>query len=120
MLISDWSSDVCSSYLVPAEQVANALFGGRTGRRGACRLASLGLRRQLLEEISDRHPQHPGEVEQAAREDAVGAALVLLDLLQGDAERARQGFLAEPHGRGAQARAGAEGDDEGEGWGGGR
>src|SRR3546814_5572946 len=78
MRISDWSSDVCSS----------DLFGGRTGRRGACRLASLGLRRQLLEEISDRHPQHPGEVEEAAREDAVGAALVLLDLLKGDAERA--------------------------------
>src|SRR3546814_18804942 len=105
MLISDWSSDVCSSYLVPAEQVANALFGGRTGRRGACRLASLGLRRPLLEEIGDRHPQHPGEVEQAAREDAVGAALVLLDLLTGDAERACQGCLAEPPGQVAPGEA---------------
>src|SRR3546814_9641002 len=51
--------------VVPAEQVANALFGGRTRRRGACSLASLGLRRQLLEAIGDRHPQPPGEVEEA-------------------------------------------------------
>src|SRR5581483_6886167 len=38
------------------------------------------VRGHLAEEVGDRHVEHLGELEQAARADAVGAALVLLDL----------------------------------------
>src|SRR5258708_11908595 len=42
--------------------------------------------RHFVEEIGHRHIQYLGEFEQPARADAVGAALVLLDLLEGQAD----------------------------------
>src|SRR6476661_4588774 len=48
----------------------------------------------LVEEIRHRHVEHLGELEQAARADAVGAALVLLDLLKGQADGRAELFLA--------------------------
>src|SRR3546814_18546436 len=56
-------------------------------------------------------------MEQAAGEDAVGAALVLLDLLEGNAQRPGQGFLAEAHGKTAQAQPRADSDIDGIGGG---
>jgi hypothetical protein len=40
--------------------------------------------------------QHAGDVLQAAGADAIGALLVFLDLLEGDAERGAEPFLAHP------------------------
>src|ERR1700759_1421067 len=42
------------------------------------------VRWHLVEEVRDRHVEHLGELEQAARTDAVGAALVFLNLLEGE------------------------------------
>ena len=51
----------------------------------------------LLKEIAHRHVQHVGKLVQPAGDDAVRAALVLLHLLEGDADHAREALLAQPH-----------------------
>jgi hypothetical protein len=48
----------------------------------------------ILEEVGDRHIEDPGQVEQAAGADAIGAALVFLHLLEGEADGFRQPLLA--------------------------
>src|SRR6185312_6564885 len=60
----------------------------------------------LVEEIGHRHVEHLGELEQPARADAVRTALVLLDLLEGEADRRPEFFLAHPEQRAALAHAG--------------
>src|SRR5689334_18488365 len=49
---------------------------------------------EAVKEVRDRDVQHLRELVQPARPDAVGAALVLLDLLERDADRLRELLLA--------------------------
>src|SRR3546814_18114861 len=77
---------------------------------GICRRAALGGLRlaaglQPVEEVGHRHPPHASQMEQAAGEDAVGAAPVLLDLLEGHATRPGQGFLPAPPGKSSEERS---------------
>ena len=64
-------------------------LGGSGGRRRA----RTG-RRHVLEEIGHRHFEHARKLVQPARPDAVGAALILLHLLEGETERFAKLFLA--------------------------
>src|SRR5258708_15134358 len=52
--------------------------------------------RHLVEEIRHRNVQYLGEFEQPARADAVGAALIILYLLQRDADGPPELLLAPP------------------------
>src|SRR5881394_3915046 len=56
--------------------------------------AGEGIRGHLVEEIGYRHIEHLGELEETARANAVGAALVLLNLLEGQADRCSEFLLA--------------------------
>ena len=63
-----------------------------------------GARRKLVEEIGDRNVQEPGQVVKPAGGQAVGAFLVLLDLLEAETEavgelllRRAQQDPAQPH-----------------------
>lgn len=66
-----------------------------------CREGRVALGHEILKEVLNRDSKHPGEVEQTAGHDAVAATLILLDLLEGDAEGLRQGVLAEAQGQAA-------------------
>ena len=63
---------------------SNAGAAPRPGRTGG----------RLVEEVADRHAEDAAQLVQAAGADPVGAALVLLHLLVGDAQQAAQPFLA--------------------------
>src|SRR5258708_31996698 len=63
------------------------------------------IRRHLVEEIRHGHIEHLGELEEAARTDTVGTALVLLDLLEGQADRRPKLLLAHAEKRAPLAHA---------------
>src|SRR5262249_28794795 len=62
----------------------------------------------LLEEIRDRNIQHASQIEEAARPNPVGAALVLLHLLKGQANRLPELLLTHPEQGAAEPQAAAD------------
>ena len=78
----------------------------RRGRRGAVEAGQ--LLGHVVEEEGDGHVEHAGKVEQAGGADAVDAALILLDLLEGQAERFAKLLLGHAQQGAAQPDAGAD------------
>src|SRR5262249_39950092 len=68
------------------------------------------IRRHLVEEVRHRYIQHLGELIEAARPDAVGAALVFLNLLERESDGGPELFLADPEKRAALTHARADMD----------
>src|SRR5829696_6874997 len=66
--------------------------------------------RHLVEEVRNRHVEHLGELVKPARTDAVGAALVLLDLLEGEPDGRPELLLAHSQERAALTHARADMD----------
>jgi hypothetical protein len=64
----------------------------------------------LDEEVRHRHVEHLGELIEPARTDAVGAALVLLDLLEGEPDGRPELLLAHSEKRAALTHARADMD----------
>src|SRR5471030_511984 len=58
------------------------------------RPARQGIGGHFVEKVGDRHVQHLREFEEPARSDAVGAALVLLNLLEGETDGCPELLLA--------------------------
>jgi hypothetical protein len=59
------------------------------------------------EEVRHRHVEHLGEFIEPAQTDAVGAALVFLDLLEGEPDGRPELLLAHPEKRGTHPRKAA-------------
>ena len=86
----------------------SAPLAGDPGLAHAVTLATHRGFRQAVVEIADRHVQHLGELPDACRGDAVGAALVLLDLLEADADALGDLLLGQAEETAAAAQALAE------------
>ncbi len=72
---------------------------------GSGRLLAVHGLGQAVVEIADRHFQRLGQLPQAGGRDAVGAALVFLDLLEADADRDGQLLLGQAQQAAAAAQA---------------
>src|SRR5215471_618672 len=72
------------------------------------RTSRQSVRRHLVEEVRHRHIENLGELVEPARTDAVGAALVLLNLLEGEPDGCSQLLLAHAEQRATLTHARAD------------
>ena len=87
-----------------------ALGKAESGATRAVRGIATQFGGHVVEEEADRHVQDAGEVEQPARADPVHAALILLDLLEGQAQGFAKLFLAHAKKRATQPHPRADMD----------
>src|SRR5579864_1727234 len=89
-----------------AQRIGVERLGRRLGK--AARDRRRPHRVHIVKEERDRHIENAAQLMQPAGADAIGAALVFLHLLEGQADRRAKLFLAEPKHIAAQANPGSD------------
>src|SRR5271165_44361 len=92
--------------LTPPQGIGVERFCGRFGK--ACGDGRRSHRIHVVEEERHRDVQNAAQIMQAAGSDAIGAALVFLDLLKGQANRLSELFLAQAEHVATQSHARAD------------